>query len=461
MTISDRLKKKALALASAILLFPPLQARTAAIGAAPSDSLPPSAGSGLSTGDGRIDAIVNKTKFVFETDNHPLTQAKTDSARALVATFYMNQFRNFQDPDAPYFMLMSRSADMALGIGGVLKLRSWYDWDGSIASLDLSPSLIQIPKDPSAKRNLHATPHGTSLFFTLLGRHPLLGHYMGYIQGEFTGYGSTTFSLAKAYLTFRRWTMGYATSTFSDPGAEPPAIGSGVNGKLGRTNFLARYVHTLRGNWTLAGAMEFPSSKIQTDATTAKCNDWVPDFVWMGQYSWGSGKASHVRLGLLMRGLAYRDLLDGRNHLLPGWGLQLTSVWATPSPVTLYGIVSVGQGHQSYNNDMSKGTYDLIPDPRRPGRLYAPMSANFNLGVRYQWLPNLFSVLALSEVTYHPAHAVAGSEYRYGLYGGLNLMWNITPRLLAGAEWSVARRADFNGASASVNRAEAMLQLNF
>lgn len=406
----------------------------------------------------RIDAIANNTKFIF-TDGRdkPVNQ---DSVRSLMAIFYENQYRHFQDPDAPYFMLMSRDAKMALGIGGALKLRAWFDWNGTIDSPNYSPYDIPIPKEPANHHGLGASPESSSLFLTLLGQHDKLGKYMGFVQAEFNGYGNIGCKLNKAYLTIRDWTVGYATSSFSDPGAEPPTVdGGGANGKNSKTNMLVRFVKSIKC-WTVATSLEFPSSKIQTNQYVKKSSDWLPDFVVSGQYNWDRN-LSHVKLAAMARSLSYRDLVTGKNHTKPGWGLQLSTVVSTPSPVTLFGIASVGEGHQSYNKDMSGNNYDLVVDPDRNGYLYAPLSQSYAFGLRYFFTTSLFSTLALSEVNYRPDHRVDPAEYKYGLYGALNLYWMITPRLMLGGEYVTGRRQNFNHAHGSVNRIDALLQLNF
>ena len=87
-----------------------------------------------------------------------------DSVEKMLNMFYVNQFRHFQDPRAPYFMFMSKSNNLAMGIGGVVRIRGYYDWNGSIPISGFSPYFIQIPKDPTSMRRLAATPRGTGLF---------------------------------------------------------------------------------------------------------------------------------------------------------------------------------------------------------------------------------------------------------------------------------------------------------
>lgn len=410
------------------------------------------------SGNPRIDSIVDNTKLIYTSGK--AAHVNNDSVKSLISIFYMDQYRNAKDPDAPYFMFMSRDASMALGIGGALKLRAWYDWNGTVDSPGFSPYDIPIPKDPANRHSLGASPASSSLFFTLLGQHRKLGRYMGYIQAEFNGYHNIGCKLNKAYLIIQGWTVGYASSTFSDPAAEPPTVdGSGVNAKNGKTNMLVRYLHSHK-RWTVSASVEFPSSKIQTSDFTAKSSDWLPDFVVAGQYDWDNN-LSHVKLAGLLRSLCYRDLLTQRNHTVTGWGVQLSATVSTPSPITLFGIASVGAGHQSYNNDLSGDNYDLISDPYQNGHLYAPLSASYALGMRYSISKDFVASLALGEVNYHPKHRPDPMDYKYGLYGAANLFWFITPRLQVGGEYVIGQRKNFNGQHGSVNRIDALLQLNF
>lgn len=58
-------------------------------------------------------------------------QTKAQAHRKLINQFYEDQFRHAQDPEAPYFMLMSRNNKLAMGIGGDLNFIGSYDFDGS------------------------------------------------------------------------------------------------------------------------------------------------------------------------------------------------------------------------------------------------------------------------------------------------------------------------------------------
>ncbi len=336
----------------------------------------------------RMKSMINSTHIIGAGEEGVMR----DSLERLLTTFYVDQFRHFQDPRAPYFMFMSKSSKIAMGVGGLVRIRGYYDWNGSIPINGFSPYSIPIPKDPTSMRRLAATPSGTGFFVTLLGNHTLLGDYMAFIQVDFSGYNGKDLKLKKAYMQAGDWTAGYATTTFEDTKAEPSTIdGAGPNGINSRTNVLVRYMHTFKGKWTVAGSVEFPSSSIAADGEYTKaCSDYVPDMAAFAQYQWAGG-ASHVRLSGLARVLTYRDMLQARNHNIFGWGLQLSTVIKALPQFNLYGIASVGHGHESYTTDLASDKLILWQTRGRKGdcmRLWLwDMCLALNIILRRRYLP--------------------------------------------------------------------------
>lgn len=389
-------------------------------------------------------------------------EAARDSLEHMLNMFYVDQFRHFQDPRSPYFMFMSKSGNLAMGVGGLIRMRSYFDWNGSIPINGFSPYMIPIPKDPTSMKRLAATPAGTGLFFTLLGRNSIIGNFMGFFMADFSGYNNRDFKLKKAYVTAGDWTVGYATTTFEDTQAEPSTIdGAGANGVNSRTNVLVRFMHTFKERWTVAGSFEFPSSSIGADEVHTKaCSDYVPDIAAFLQYQWDETE-SHIRVSGLGRVLSYRDLITAKNYNIFGWGAQLSAVWRVIPKMKLYGIASVGRGHASYTTDLSSGNFDLIEKPGDPGRLYAPKAVGYVAGIQYYFTDKLFSNIALSEQRYYPKENPEDSQYKYGLYGAFNLFWDITPRFEIGMEYLAGKRMDFNGTHGNSNRITAMAMFSF
>ncbi len=387
-------------------------------------------------------------------------KAHTDSVAATIALFYVDQFRQFEDPLAPYFLLMSRNAKLALGIGGAIRMRGWADFDGSVPVNGFIPYMIPVPKNPDMRRRIGGTPGGTALFFQVVGRNHLLGDIIGFIQCDFSGPDNVIFKLKKAYVTISDWTIGWAPTTFSDPAAQAPTIdGAGQNGKISHTTLLVRWLHNFKKNWAIAASLELPQSNVDADGVmTRKLNDYLPDVAVFGQYQWSNNQ--HVRLSGIVRALPYRDLVDMRQHTEIGWGLQLSSVIYPTNRLAIYAMASTGKGYQSYMSDLSIGSYDLVADAT-PGRMYAPLALGLNLGAKYNFTPNVYATVALGRVSYHPDYNAKPSEYRYGLYGSACLFWDLTARLQTGIEYLHGSRHNFNGEHASANRIDILFQFSF
>ena len=418
---------------------------------------------GRALADIQIDSTLTSNRIVF-IDGNPATeqtQEYVDSIRRVISEFYYDQFRHFQDPGAPYFLFMSKDAGLAMGIGGCVRMRAYYDWGGAIPASGFAPYLIPIHPSPTDMRHVGTSPAGTSLFFRVIGRNKALGDYQLYIEANFNGYETRDFRLKKAYATINNFTVGYAASTYSDPAATPPTVDAqGPNNKIGTTAVLVRYMPVIKDRWVLAVSGESPESSIDVDnINTAKVSNWMPDWATFVQYQWGKGE--HVRLSGIARTLSYRDLIAGRNHNIVGWGVQLSSV-AHPLPsLTTYVTASYGHGSAGLGGDLLIGSYDLTGDTKRPGRMYAPASFGWCVGLQYNFRPNLFVSASMSQNRYLPDCEVSPDEYKYGLFGAANIFWNLTPRIQVAAEFDFGKRQNFSGEHRWARRMSAMCQFSF
>lgn len=432
---------------------------------AQSDSLPaPPVSSSMSLQTNTADEIkkqklMESHKIIYFGDD--ANRAPQDSVETMIQNFYVDQYRHFQDPLAPYFLLMSKDAKLAMGIGGAIRMRGWYDFDGAVPVNGFVPYMIPVPSDPSLRRRLGATPDGSAIFMRVIGRNRTLGDIVGYIQCNFQGDGHTL-KLKKAYVQIKGFTIGYAPSTFQDPDAEAPTIdGAGQNGKTGVTRILVRWDHSFKKSpWSMGASLEMPSSQVDADGVrTKEINDWFPDVAAFGQYNWAHN--SHLRLTGLLRVLPYRDLVSAKNKNRIGWGVQLSGVAYPTNRLALYLEANTGQGYLSNMGDLSIGNYDLVASGSTPGELYAPFAMGLNFGAKFNFLPNLYAGLALAEARYFPRYEVKGSEYKYGLYGAVNLFYEPTPRLQVGIEYLIGSRHNFDREHASANRIDALFQFSF
>lgn len=415
--------------------------------------------------DCQLDSLKNSHRIVY-IDGTPHSigdtlSAHIDSVRTLIDNFYYDQFRHFQDPAAPYFLFMSKDARLAMGIGGCVRLRGWYDWGGAIPANGFAPYLIPMTPDPTNERKIGSTPAGTCLFFKVIGRDKRFGNYQLYIEANFNGYKGRDFHLKKAYGIINDWTLGYANSTFSDPAAVPPTVDAqGPANKISPTNLLIRWMHTIHDRYTVALSVETPETTIGADNTnTKKVSEWLPDFAGFAQIGWGENE--HVRLAGIVRTLSYRDMNAGRNHNIVGWGLQLSTVWHPLPSWTVYASANGGRGYESLVGDMLVGLNDLAADTDRQGHLYAPAAIGWNIGLQYNFTPSLFVSAAYSQSRYLPKSPKANDLYSYGQVIDVNLFWNLTPRIQTGAELDFGMRHNFGGESKWSYRAGLMAQFSF
>ncbi|MDE5975733.1 MAG: hypothetical protein K2G69_04215, partial [Muribaculaceae bacterium] len=317
------------------------------------------------------------TKIVY-IDGAPAEEAKRaadiDSIRRVVTMFYYDQFRHFQDPDAPYFLFMSKEAGLSMGIGGSVRMRAYYDWNGAVPTPSFAPYTIPIPENPLSKRHFATTPAGTGLFFRVIGYHKRIGNYQLYIETDFTGHQSRGLKLKKAYATVRDFTVGYATSTFSDPAAQPVVIdAAGNNNKFSNTSVLVRYMPCVHNKWYLGVSLETPTTAIdRSTAIAVPTSEWLPDVAALVQYEWARGQ--HIRLSGIVRSLPYRDIRNSKDHNIAGWGVHLSSVAHPSHQFTTYINVATGCGIAGLGGDMQYGYYDLIPSPDNASELYAPQT---------------------------------------------------------------------------------------
>ncbi len=422
----------------------------------PADTMPPA----LNAERRHIEDLKQSQRVIyFGSDT---LSEQSDSIRRLIDKFYVDQYRHFQDPESPYFLMMSRDATLAMGIGGAVRMRGWYDFDGSVPYNGFIPYTIVVPDNPAVQRKLDATPAGTALFFRIIGVNKALGNFSAYIQGSFDGGTGSEFKVKKSYVTINDWTIGYTVSSFSDLAANPPVIDAkGPNGQVNNTSVLVQWRHRIRNKWWIAASLEFPKSNTMVDGVhTQQLKDWFPDVVAYGQYDWAGG-TGHVRAAGLLRVMPYRDLVSERNRSCVGFGAQLSGVVPVGYSWTIYGEGVGGKGCETYINDFMVGTLDLMPDGCRRGRMYAPWCYGLTLGVKYNFTPRLFATVSGSEARLFARDGAAGSEYKYGLYGVANVIWNMSPRLQVGAEYLIGQRKNLDGATGHAMRVNLLFQFSF
>lgn len=408
--------------------------------------------------DKHLDSLAANNRIIYFGTGSELT---ADSIRALYMRFYQDQFRHFQDPEAPYFLFMSKDSNLAMGMGGTVRMRSYFDWDGAIGQPPFAPALIPMEKNPTRDKHLGTTPAGTALYFRLWGRNNRIGDFQFYIEMNFNGYQNRGCHLKKSYARINDWTIGLASSTFGDNTALPPVIdAAGPNAKMAATPVLVRWMHSFRNKYTVALSAETPSDAIQTqENVTEKVDQWIPDFAAFGQINWGP--SNHLRLSGIIRALPYRNLIRQRNRTVWGWGLQVSSAFHPLPQITVYGAANCGHGYGSLGGDWAHGAYDLVPDPSEKGRMFTPFIFGGWGCLQYNFTSDFFVSATVGSAWYDPSRNPGPDEYRSGLYMAYNAYYYLTPRISFGAEFNFGRRKDFSGQSSNARRFGLLANFSF
>ena len=393
---------------------------------------------------------------------------KADSA--ILAIFYSRENLDFNDPDAPRFLLLDRQGKVAFGIGGALYAVGSYDFMGAIDDYNFTTYEIAVPNNPELRQRFGGDARNSSLTAKLVGKAGRFGNFSVYFQAKFTGDGGKYgFKLKQAYATLGNFTAGLTNSTFIDASVQAPTIDpQGASGQVTEKNMLFRYTTPAYKGFKAAMSIEVPSVSITVPKVGAdqpqqakKIAQRVPDIPVYVQYSWGSG--SHVRAAAMFRSLSYRDLVTagGKNRFATGWGVKLSAIAALGDYVKPFGHISYGHGISSYVNDLSGNGYDLVPDADTPGRLKAAPSMTWTIGTYIYITKHFFMTGSLSRAQVFDCSAMGGHSYRYGMYGCANAFFNIDSNLRIGAEYLHGLRANYNGERGTANRINALVQYSF
>ena len=381
---------------------------------------------------------------------------------SLMAILYDSSDLHFSEPSAPRFLFLDRQGKVALGIGGYVKGTLQYDFGGSI---DDGASFvtydIPVPQNPAQRNQFYGNANHSTIFLQLVGKSTHFGYYQMYVQTNFSGDGNSGYGLKlkQAYLSVGYVTAGLANSTFVDGSVGTPTIDDqGPAGEISRKNVLLRYAPRFNDHFSGAIGVEMPSVSYTVNTDVEKINPRVPDIPLYVQYQWDGGK-SHIRLSGLFRDMSYRDIKSGRNHFKPGWAAQLSGKTAAGS-LTFFYQGAYGRGYGAYLNDLGGNGFDLVYSTTE-GKMEAPRTANFELGMRYNAMSRLFFAASYSQARLFGVSHLGPDTYRYGQYISVSGFFDIVPDLRVGLEYLHGDRANVDRTHGRANRITGLLQFSF
>ncbi|MDE7412103.1 MAG: porin [Paramuribaculum sp.] len=381
----------------------------------------------------------------------------------IVGVLYDASGRHHTEPVGPRFLFLDQQGHVALGIGGYLKGIAQYDFGGAITNgTNFTPYDISIGKVPGQQSRFYGSANNSSIFLQLVGRTSRWGYYQMYIGTNFTGNGATGYGLKldQAYFKIGNLTAGLTNSVLVDGAVGTPVIDTkGPAGEISYKTFLLKYTPDITKNISAGIGVEYPNATYTVNSTVSSINQRVPDFPAYVQYQWNNGD-SHVRLSGLIRALSYRDLVTSTNHLQLGWAAQLSGMVKIIPELTFLYQGAYGRGYAAFVNDISGQGLDLVP-AETPGKMMAPRSTNYELGLQCDITPRLFMTACYSEARMYGIKYLGPDTYRYGRYVSISGFYDVIDDMRIGLEYLHGTRTDFSGAMGKANRVNVMLQYSF
>lgn len=378
----------------------------------------------------------------------------------VIAVIYDTNDIRFHDPAAPRFLFLDRKGKIAFGIGGSLYATAAYNFGGSERTgSDFIPSQLPTPADPTERAALQFTARHSSIFFQLAGHTEKFGTFSVFIATNFDDNRSRFMKLDQAYLRVGSITAGLAPTTFQDPATVPTVDTQGPCGEIDRKNVHLQWAPHFNEHWSMAIAVEDPHAMINNGDFTQSISQRVPDIPAYVQYTWN--RQNHIRLSAMMRNLCYRDPMPGKVKYTQGYGVQLSGHSSLGAGFGVYANAVYGRGITSYITDLSGYDLDLIPSATTPGKLIAPQTFSYNLGLRYDFCSKGFATLAWGQAILGDRGDLPADTYRQGIYASANVFYTVFPDCMLGLEYARGERKNFNGDRGTGNRIMASVRYSF
>lgn len=385
-----------------------------------------------------------------------------------VIRLHENAPHQYNVPDVPRFALWGKEGKFYMGIGANLKAIALYDFGHPLDNPGkFIPSEIPMTIDPGSGALMRITAQTSSLYLNVVALPGSADQLGAYVAVNFAG-KSNALNLLHAYLKYRGIKAGYTFSLFTDASAMPPTVDfQGPNAAGAMKRGMISYERSVGkdNGWGLGIGIDMPQVSTTNADHTATVTQRTPDIPFYVQRNWAEGKG-WFRLTGIVRNLYYRDVTDGKNKDVVGWGIKGTGSTPIYDGLKAYYQCLYGKGIANCIQDLTGHGMDLMPDPDNSGRLEAVKAWSGFAGLQYNFTPKLFVTAVYSHVRtyaddYVDSSTPWGTGYRYAQYLTGNCFYNINSIVQLGLEYLYGRRVDYSGMQAHDNRLQAMLQVSF
>lgn len=373
----------------------------------------------------------------------------------------------FQQMHNPQFIFSTRNNKFSLGIGGMVNLRTSYDFMGAMGNIDFIPYDIPMTHDYANKQRIMMDASTSRLFMKAVINSRAIGRVVVYTDMDFRGGEEFTYipRLRSAYVQACGFTVGRDVTTFCDLAAAPQTVDfQGPNAYNFGFNEMIRYQRSFYHNhFTFGIAAERPSVNATYGENFSAIYQRVPDGIAYLQFAWSKNRDSHIRLSGVIRDMYLHDNLNGKNTTQLGWGVQLSGHINVGRWVDLYMNGVYGRGITSYIQDLAGSPYDFSYRPDDPKRIQTQPMWGWQLAGQVNIMPGvLWLAGGYSTVCLEPHHGhLSANQYHRGDYVFGNAFYNVTPNFTIALEYLYGSRRNMDGAENSANRLSLMAQYNF
>lgn len=389
------------------------------------------------------------------------------SKQQVIDDFMETRRCGFQQAHNPQFIFSTRNNRFALGIGGIVTLRTSYDFNGAMGNIDFIPYDIPMSRGYANRQRVMMDASTSRIFLKAIINSRMLGRVHIYTDMDFRGGDEFSYlpRLRSAYVEVGGFTVGRDVTTFCDLAAAPETIDfQGPNAYNFAFNEMIRYEHSfLRNHLTVGIAAEMPQVSATYGEHFSPIYQRVPDGIAYIQYAWGENRSSHIRASGVIRDMYLHDNVNGKNTTQLGWGAQFSGHIDLGRWVDLYMNGVYGRGITPYIQDLAGAPYDFAYNPSNPERMQTmPMwgwqaAAQINIIPGKMWLAGGYSEVRLEK---HNGY-LSDNQYHKGDYIFGNAFCNLSPNFTIAVEYLHGSREDMGGSKSSANRVSLMARYNF
>lgn len=389
------------------------------------------------------------------------------SKQQVIDDFMETRRCGFQQAHNPQFIFSTRNNRFALGIGGIVTLRTSYDFNGAMGNIDFVPYDIPMSRGYANRQRVMMDASTSRLFLKAIINSRMLGRVHIYTDMDFRGGDEFSYlpRLRSAYVEVGGFTIGRDVTTFCDLAAAPETIDfQGPNAYNFAFNEMIRYEHSfLRNHLTVGVAAEMPQVSATYGEHFSPIYQRVPDGIAYIQYAWGENRSSHIRASGVIRDMYLHDNVNGKNTTQLGWGAQFSGHIDLGRWVDLYMNGVYGRGITPYIQDLAGAPYDFAYNPSNPEHMQTmPMwgwqaAAQINIIPGKMWLAGGYSEVRLEK---HNGY-LSDNQYHKGDYIFGNAFCNLSPNFTIAVEYLHGSREDMGGSKSSANRVSLMARYNF